>query len=76
VIAAGREVVEIREFLPLRVRSLRPDVARTGLDRDFVGSARRKETVRVPDEVGVDPFQPADRRNLLGVETLRREEGL
>jgi hypothetical protein len=65
VIAAGREVVEIREFLPLRIRSFRPDVAGAGLDRDFVGSARHKETIRVPREVSVDPFQPADRRNLL-----------
>ena len=74
MIAAGREMVEIREFLPLRIRSFRPDVAGAGLDRDFVGSARHKETIRVHDEVGVDPFQSADCCNLLGVETLHREK--
>src|ERR1700687_5430585 len=76
VIAAGREVVEIREFLTLRVRSFRPDVAGAGSDRDLVGTARHEETIRVHHEVGVDAFQPADRRDLLRVETLRRQEPL
>ena len=67
-------MVEIREFLPIRIRSFRPEVAGAGLDRDFVGSARHKETIRVHHEVSVDPFPPADRRNLLGVETLRCEK--
>ena len=76
VIAARREVVEIREFPALRVRSLRPDGAGAGSDRDLVGTARHEETIRVHHEVGVDAFQAADRRDLLRVETLRRQQSL
>jgi hypothetical protein len=43
MIAAGREGVEIRELLPLRIGSFRPDLAAAAADRDSVTSAWYKE---------------------------------